>query len=354
MDNRAIPNPTPMRQRRLATRTGGSVEFSELGFGCAPIGNLYRAISEAEAQAALEAAWAAGCRYFDVAPWYGLGLAECRLHGFLRGKRGQGLCLSTKVGRCLFRTSPAERAGEGAWFDVPSRQVRFDYSYDGVMRSIEQSFERLGVDGVDILLCHDPDVTTHGSATASDARIDEFMEGGYRALVELRQAGDVRAIGAGVNDWEVAEKLARRGEFDVFLLAGRYTLLEQRALDTFLPYCEANGIGVVVGGPYNSGILATGAREGARYDYAPAGPAILDRVRRIEAVCARYGVPLPAAALAFVLAHPAVVSVIPGAGSAAEVEQNMRHLGTTIPAELWADLRAQALLRLDAPVPRAG
>jgi D-threo-aldose 1-dehydrogenase len=334
------------------TRHGAAVEFSRLGFGCAPVGNLYRAISDVEARAALDCAWESGCRYFDVAPLYGLGLAETRLGAFLRDRRDHRPTISTKVGRYLVRTDPASRDAQDGFIDVPARRVVYDYSHAGVMRSLEQSFERLGVDRIDVLLCHDVDVTTHGSVAESDARIDEFMEGGYRALLELRRSGDVSAIGAGVNDWEVAEKLARRGDFDLFLVAGRYTLLEQGALDTFLPYCEQQGIGVIAGGPYNSGILATGARNGAFYNYAPAPGVVLERVRRIESVCERHGVPLPAAALQFVLAHPAVVSVIPGGGGRREVTQNAAFLQTDIPARLWADLKSESLLRPDAPVPR--
>lgn len=343
--------PGSIRVRSLATHSGATVSFSEMGFGCAPIGNLYRAVSEPDARAALEAAWAVGCRYFDVAPLYGLGLAECRLNGFMREKGREKLTLSTKVGRRLVRTSPETRDAQDAFFDVPARKVVFDYSYDGVMRSLEQSLERLGVDTIDILLCHDVDITTHGSKEASDRRIGEFMEGGYRALTDLRRTGEVKAIGAGVNDWPVAEALARQGDFDVFLLAGRYTLLEQGALDTFLPYCEASGIGVVIGGPYNSGILASGSQARANYNYAPAPPAVVQRVRRIEEVCAAHGVALPAAALAFVLAHPAVVSVVPGAASRSEVEQNARYLRSPIPSALWDDLKSDHLLRADAPVP---
>lgn len=343
--------PTFPAMRRFLAPSGATLDFSALGFGCAPLGNLYRAISEQEARAALEAAWEVGCRYFDTAPWYGLGLAECRLNSFLRDKRDRGLLLSTKVGRVLVRSDAEGRSGRDAFFDVPCRRVVFDYSYDGVMRSVEQSFERLGVDAVDILMCHDVDVTTHGSAEASDARMSEFMEGGYRALVELRAAGATRAIGAGLNDWEVAESLARRGEFDLFLLAGRYTLLEQPAAASFLPYCSSRGIGVVIGGPFNSGILATGARPGARYNYAPADEHVLERVRRLEKVCGTHGVPLPAAALAFVLAHPAVVSVVPGGASAAEICRNAQYLRSSMPPALWSALKSEGLLNSNAPVP---
>jgi D-threo-aldose 1-dehydrogenase len=327
------------------------IPFTELGFGTAPLGNLYKAIPDAEAEATLEAAWEVGCRYFDTAPLYGLGLAESRLNPFLRSKRGRPFVLSTKVGRLLKVCPPAERTGQGKFFDTPSRKEVYDYSYDGVMRSLEASFERLGVDAIDIVLCHDVDVFTHGSKAASDARIREFMEGGYRALVELRDTRFIKAIGAGINEWQVAEAMARQGDFDLFLLAGRYTLLEQEALDSFLPLCVERGIGILLGGPYNSGILATGPRPGAFYNYDPAPPEILDRAARLLKVCQSHGVALAEAALAFPLGHPAVVSVIPGGARAEEVRRNAANLRVRVPASLWSDLKAQGLLRADAPVP---
>jgi D-threo-aldose 1-dehydrogenase len=219
------------------------------------------------------------------------------------------------------------------------------------MRSFEDSLERLGVDRIDILYCHDVDAFTHGSREASDRRIREFMEGGYRALAGLRDEGAIDAIGAGVNEWEVCERLAREGDFDLFLLAGRYTLLEQEALASFLPLCVERGIGIVLGGPYNSGILATGPSPDAYYNYAPAPPDILDRVRRIETVCEAHGVKLTEAALRFPLFHPAVLSVIPGAQTAEEVWRNSEVLRARIPEGLWSDLKAQGLLHPDAPVP---
>jgi D-threo-aldose 1-dehydrogenase len=337
--------------RRFTSSSRRELAFTELGFGTAPLGNLYRAIDEDTAQATLEAAWEAGCRYFDTAPLYGLGLSETRLNHFFRSRARDGYVLSTKVGRLLRRSSPESRTGIGKFFETPSRQEVYDYSYDGVMRSVEASFERLGVDRIDILYCHDVDVFTHGSKEASDQRIREFMDGGYRALVELRGEGVVAAIGAGINEWQVAEMLARAGDFDLFLLAGRYTLLEQESLESFLPYCVSRGIGIALGGPYNSGILATGPKPGAFYNYIPAPPEILARVARIELVCAAHGVKLIEAALRFPLGHPSVVSVIPGAQSPDEVRRNADILKARIPAALWADLKSEGLLRADAPVP---
>ncbi len=336
-----------MRTRAWDRRGDGGIAFSELGFGAAPIGNLYRPVAEAEARATLEAAWDAGVRYFDTAPLYGLGLSETRLNPFLRGR--EGFVLSTKVGRRLEACAPEQRTGIGKFFDVPSRREVYDYGHDGVMRSFEASLERLGVDRVDILYVHDIDVFTHGTRAESDRRIEEFMASGYGALVRLRDEGVIRAFGGGINEWDVCEDLARRGDFDLFLLAGRYTLLEQAALDSFLPLCEARGIGIVLGGPYNSGVLATGAKPGAFYNYEPAPPAILDRVARIERVCAAHGVPLATAALQFPLFHPAVVSVIPGGQRPAEVAANVAALDAAVPAALWAELKAEGLVRADAP-----
>ncbi len=344
---------SPIAWRPFRTRRGAELAFTSLGFGTAPLGNLYRALSEEVARGTLQSAWDAGCRYFDTAPQYGLGLAETRLNGFLREHRSEAPLLSTKVGRLLTLSGATERTGIGKFFDVPSRKERYDYSYDGVMRSLEFSLERLGVDAVDILFCHDVDAFTHGSREASDARVAEFMTGGYRALTELRAARVVKAIGAGVNEWQVCQTLAQAGDFDLFLLAGRYTLLEQAALESFLPLCLAQGIGVVLGGPFNSGILATGAKPGAFYNYEPAPPHILEKVGRIEAVCRAHGVPLATAALAFPLAHPAVVSVIPGAQTPQEVRQNFDMLAHPIPGALWRDLVSEGLLRADAPIPAA-
>lgn len=332
-------------------RTGnGGLDFTELGFGCAPLGNLYRAISEDDAHEILCRAWDAGVRYFDTAPLYGFGLSETRLNRFLRGKPRDAYVLSTKIGRLLKTCAPEERNGIGKWFEVPTRKEVYDYSYDGVMRSVEFSLERLGVDRIDILFAHDLDVFNHKSQAALDARLKELMEGGYKALVKLRDDGVIKAFGAGINEWQPCQWMAERGDFDIFLLAGRYTLLEQEALETFLPLAEAKGIGIVIGGPYNSGILATGAKPGAFYNYDPAPPEILDRVARIEKACARHGVRMVDAAFQFPLRHPSVVSVIPGGQGVAEMEGNLTAARAEIPAALWADLKAEGLMRPDAPV----
>ena len=341
-----------MKKRNFKAPSGHSIGFTELGFGAAPIGNLYRPVSERDAQKTLEAAWKAGIRYFDTAPLYGLGLSETRLNRFLRDKKRKDYVISTKIGRLLEVCPPEQRTGIGKFFDTPSRRERFDYSYDGVMRSLEFSLERLGIDAIDILFVHDIDVFTHGSEAARDAHVKTLMAGGYKALVKLRDEGAIKAFGAGINEWQVAETLTRAGDFDLFLLAGRYTLLEQEALNSFLPLAQERGIGIVLGGPYNSGILATGAKPGAWYDYEPAPKDILDRVRKIEAVCKAHKVKLAEAALHFPLHHPAVVSVIPGGASPKEVVLNVKTMSVKLPKALWKALKAQGLLHPQAPAPK--
>jgi len=342
----------PVR-RPFKSHSGQVLEISTLGFGTAPLGNLYRAIDNAQALQTLQEAWAQGLRYYDTAPLYGFGIAETRTGGFLREKPRDEFVLSTKVGRWLKPCASEVRDGIGKFFDVPSRQMVYDYSYDGVMRSLEFSYERLGLDRIDIALCHDIDIFTHGSAEASAQRTKEFLDGGVRALCDLRSQGVVAAIGIGVNEWQVSETVARNSDVDLFLLAGRYTLLEQESLDSFLPYCQSHGMGVIIGGPFNSGILATGPREGARYEYAAAKPELRARVQRLEAACARHEVPLAAAALQFPFGHPAVAAVIPGAVTPGEVRENTAHLAQPIPAALWEELRREGLIHPSAPLPGA-
>jgi D-threo-aldose 1-dehydrogenase len=343
-----------MKTRQFQAPSGAVLTFTELGFGGAPTGNLYQSHSEEAAQAALAAAWEAGVRYFDTAPLYGLGLSETRFNHFLRGKQRRDYLLSTKVGRLLKLSAPQKRTGIGKFFDTPSRKEIYDYSYDGVMRSFEASLERLGVDDVDIMFVHDIDVFTHKSIEVRDQRIGELMAkniGGYHALLKLRDEKVIKAFGAGINEWQAGEILMKQGDFDIFLLAGRYTLLEQEALESFLPLCVARGIGIVIGGAFNSGILASGPKPGAFYDYDPAPQSILERVAAIQSVCSRSGVRLPEAALRFVLGHPAVVTVVAGMSRPEEIDLNVKTLQAKIPQGLWADLKAQGYLRKDAPVP---
>jgi D-threo-aldose 1-dehydrogenase len=339
-----------METRKL--RAGdGEINLTVMGFGGAPLGNLYAAISEETARDTLDAAWDAGIRYFDTAPQYGFGLSEARFERALAERPREEFVLSTKVGRLLRDCAP-EEVPRINFVDTPMRTFDYDYSYDGVMRSHEKSLKRLRQDRIDILLVHDVDVFTHGTQEESNRRVRElFDDGGYRALEELRAAGTVKAIGAGVNEWEVCERLLGLGDFDCFLLAGRYTLLEQESLGSFLPICEARDVGIILGGPFNSGILATGPVPEARFNYDPAPPEILDRVRRIDAVCRAHGVTLIEAALQFVLGHPVVKTVIPGANTPEQVKANLRLLTSRIPGPLWSDLKSEGLLRADAPVP---
>ena len=333
----------------LATRHwdrlgNGGLSFTELGFGSAPIGNLFTAISDEAAEAVLEAAWAGGVRYFDTAPLYGLGLSETRLNRLLRGKPRDAYVLSTKGGRLLKAVPPDQRDGVGKWVEVPSRREVYDYGYDATMRSLEFSLERLGLDRIDILFVHDLDLFNHGSPSALQARLDEFMAGGYRALVALRDQGVIRAFGGGINEWQPCQWLLERGDFDLFLLAGRYTLLEQEAQASFLPLCQKRGVGIVVGGPYNSGILATGPRPGAHYNYSEAPDWVMTKAARLQEVCAAHGVRLVDAAFQFPLRHPAVVSVIPGGQGLAEMASNLQAATAKIPKALWQDLEAQGLV----------
>jgi D-threo-aldose 1-dehydrogenase len=337
--------------RDLTTKAGRTLTFTVLGFGTAPIGNMRRVMSNAEAEATVASAWDRGGRYFDTAPLYGHGLAERRTGAVLRDKPRDAFLLSTKVGRLLEPCAPGEEAS-GIYEGVPPLRVRFDYSYDGVMRSYAESLGRLGLARVDIVYVHDIDAMTHGSREAAEARTRELIDqGGWRALDELRAAGDVAAIGAGVNEWEPCMRLLELADPDIFLLAGRYTLLEQDALISLLPACAAKGVGVVIGGPFNSGLLATGARPGAMYNYAPAPREVLERTDLIEAVCATHGVRLAQAALQFPLGHPAVVCVIPGGQTPAEVVDNADLLRAPIPDTLWRDLKRAGLMSLDAPMP---
>jgi len=340
-----------LKKRKWDRNKSGGLSFTELGFGGAPIGNLYKSVSDQEVQDALELAWSGGVRYFDTAPLYGLGLSETRLNRFLNSKPREEFVLSTKVGRLMRPCKTEDRTGIGKWFKVPQRQEVYDYSYDGVMRSLEFSFERLGVCRIDILYVHDLCKFTHGSEQASNERITEFFNGGgYKAMVSLRDQGVISAIGGGINEWEVCQTLAERGDFDLFLLAGRYTLLEQEALKTFLPLCLARGIGIITGGPYNSGILATGPVPGAFYNYDLAPKSILKKVTAIQKICEEYNVSLKTAALQFPLLHPAHLSVIPGGQNSKEMQGNIDAINSKIPLEFWQELKSVGLINPESPI----
>ncbi len=287
-------------------------------------------------------------RYYDTAPMYGHGLSELRTGHSLRWKERDDFVLSSKVGRLL---KPARKADIDCapWTNAGRFSIQFDYSYDGTMRSVEDSLQRMGLERMDICFIHDIDVFTRGDEQPEVFR--QAMDGCWKALASLRDQGVVKAIGVGVNEWEVCHAALEQRDFDCFLLAGRYTLLEQEALDAFLPLCEARGAAVVVGGGFNSGILATGAVEGAKYNYAPAPAKVMKKVTQIEQVCADHKVPLPAAALQFVVAHPAIPSFIAGTRTVEQLNQNLAWFSHQIPSDFWAELKAKGLLRENAPVP---
>lgn len=324
------------------------IDVTPFGFGTAPIGNIFQEIDEETSDGMFQIAWDAGIRYFDTAPMYGHGLSELRTGQSLRWKNRDDYVLSSKVGRIL---KPAKRSdiNYAPWSNAAPFSVHFDYSYDGVMRSFEDSLQRMALERMDICFIHDIDVFTRG---ADQPKVfEEAMSGAWKALSHLRDQGVVKAIGVGVNEWQVCHAALQTHDFDCFLLAGRYTLLEQDALTEFLPLCEKRGAAVVIGGGFNSGILATGATEGAKYNYAPAPADIMDRVSRIEKICAVYNVPLPAAALQFVVAHPAVATFMAGTRTVEQLEQNLKWFDHTIPADFWAELKSEGLLRGDAPTP---
>ena len=342
-------SPLSALPRRTIGRT--QLQVSVLGFGTAPLGDLFLQLDDRITIATAERAFELGINLLDTSPLYGHGLAEHRSGTAIRRVPRKEIVLCTKVGRWM---DPLHAAGDRSGFagGQPHRAV-VDYSYDGTMRSVEQSLLRLGTDRLDLLLIHDVDIWTHGKDAIED-RFREAMAGAYVALDRLRSEGVVSGIGVGVNEAEMCVRFAKAGSFDVMLLAGRYSLLEQPALTEFLPLARERGIGVLLGGVFNSGILATGAVSGAKYNYRDAPPDIMAKVARIEQVCTGHGVALPTAALHFALGHPSVASVVLGAQSPHEVERNVAALSTSVPAALWADLKSAQLLDADAPVPASG
>jgi D-threo-aldose 1-dehydrogenase len=336
-------------KRRVLGTTGLFV--TELGFGGAPLGNLFRPLPDEMARATLAGAKAAGFGYFDTAPFYGFGLSERRMGDALRGG---DFVVSTKVGRVLDPVDGPVSANEvrhGYATPMPFAPV-FDYSYDAVMRSYEESLQRLGLARIDMLYIHDIGRMTHGDENAF--RMAELTGGGgLKALKELRACGAIAGFGLGVNEVDACLDVMDHARLDAILLAGRYTLLEQTPLDDLFPACEAAGTVIIIGGPFNSGILATGVKSGAAatFNYEAAPHAVIEKVAAIEAICDAHDVPLPAAALQFPLAHPLVASVIPGLDSPARVDQAVTLYNTPVPAALWTELKAKGLLRADAPTP---
>jgi D-threo-aldose 1-dehydrogenase len=326
-----------------------SLTLPAFGFGAAHLGELYGKVDEADSRATLDAAWDAGVRFYDTAPWYGRGLSEHRLGGFLRTKPRDQFKITTKVGRQLVRPKDPKTFDRSPWKGGLNFEVLWDYSYDGIMRSYAQALQRLALDTVDALVIHDLDQEYHGEHFA--ARQKDLRDSGIKALQELKKSGDIQAYGMGINTDAALEDVASQVELDFCLVAMPYTLLDQRSLHRGMDALQKRGVSVIIGAPFASGILVTGSAGAANYGYAKAPAEVQAKVRGIEAVCKAHNVSLPAAALQFVLAHPIVVSVIPGAARASEVTQNLASLSTRIPAAFWSDLKSQGLIAADAPVP---
>ncbi|QDP23450.1 aldo/keto reductase [Bradyrhizobium cosmicum] len=322
-----------MKRSRL-----GTLDVTSIGLGSAPLGGLFRPVSDADAYATLERGWSAGIRFYDTAPLYGFGLAERRLGTFLRQQPRDSYVISTKVGRLL--RAPDGAAAEDDFYKSGQRERPvFDFSYDGVMRSVEESLARLGLDRVDVLLVHDP-----------DDHYDDAIAGAFRALQRLRDDGTVKAIGAGMNQSEMPVRFAEAVPVDCFLLAGRYTLLDQGALNALFPVCTAKHIGILLGGIYNSGILAN-PRTSAKFNYQDADAALIARALELDELCRKHGTELKAAALQFGMAHPAVTVAVMGARNAAEIADNIAMSQATIPQAFWQELRARNLVDARAPLP---
>lgn len=337
---------SPSSQKQVGST---SLTLPAFGFGAAHLGELYAKVDEAASRATLDAAWDAGVRYYDTAPWYGRGLSEHRLGGFLRTKDRSKFKVTTKVGRQLARPKDPSHFDRSPWVGGLNFEVVWDYSYDGIMRSYAQALQRLALDTVDALVIHDLDEAYHGEHFAQ--RQKDLRDSGIRALQELKKSGDIKAYGMGINTDAALEDVASQVELDFCLVAMPYTLLDQRSLHRGMAALEKRGVSAIIGAPFASGILVTGSSGPAHYGYAKAPEDIQAKVRGIEAVCRAHKVALPAAALQFVLAHPIVVSVIPGAARASEVVENFAAVSATIPAGFWADLKAQALIDPASPVP---
>jgi len=345
--NRGVKT-TIMKASDLRKLPHGDLSLGVFGLGCAPLGGLYSALADSDASAVLNGAWAAGLRYFDTAPYYGYTLSERRLGAMLATLPRDSFVISTKVGR-LMRADASVQAGDDGWAQpLPFRPI-YDYSFDGVMRSFEDSLQRLGLARIDILYVHDIGRATHGEQHAYYWQ-QLTQGGGFRALEVLRAQGQVAAIGLGVNEWQVVHDSMQEIRLDCTLLAGRYTLLEQTSLTPLLDECVRYGNAIVIGGPFNSGVLV----GNNKFNYADAPANIIERVAALKQVCQMFDVPLPAAALQFPMAHPAVVSCIPGAHDLAQLQQNIRWFEQAIPSELWHALRARGLIDARAPVPQYG
>lgn len=327
------------------------MDLPAFGMGTAHLGELYGSVEESVAQATFEAAWGGGIRYYDTAPWYGRGLAEHRLGAFLRTKPRDDFFVTTKVGRTLHRPSDPKNFDREPWQGGLNFEVNFDYSYDGIMRSYEQALQRLALDTVDALVIHDLDGIFHDNETLARHSKD-LADSGMKALNELKSSGDIQAFGMGINMKEQLADLAQKVELDFVLVAMPYTLIDQDSLLTGMKACVDRGVGVIIGAPFASGILATGSAGAAHYAYAEADQSIIEKVCKIEEVCAAHDVSLQAAALQFPMAHPAAISIIPGAVKPQELTANIASIDDDIPARFWDDLKSRGLIVSDAPVPK--
>lgn len=337
------------RQTRKLGRS--DVQVTQLGLGGASYGSLFHDVPEADAHAALHAAWENGIRFFDTAPWYGRGLSELRTGAGLRHFPREEYVLSTKIGRYLTAQLRGSNTDLSPWTAPTKFDVVFDYTYDGIMRAYEQSQLRLGLPWYDVAVIHDLDDLYHKPEAKLQAYFDQLSTSGWRAITELRAHGLIRAIGAGINGKGLIPRFLEIVDLDFFLLAMPYTLMQQDILDAEMPACDARGIGYIIGAPYQSGILAAGSASAKKTNYADATEAQLAHVRKLEAVCARHGVPLAAAAIQFTLGHPGVASVIPGARGADQVRRTVEAFRHPIPAALWAEMKHEGLIHDAAPVP---
>lgn len=337
----------PFAQTRAVGKTGLLVP--PMGLGAAHLGELYAKVAEPDARATLAAAWDGGIRYYDTAPWYGRGLSEHRLGGMLRTRPRDEFLVTTKVGRVLHRPADLKNFKRNPWVGGFNFEVEFDYSRDGIMRSYEQSLMRLGLDRLDALIIHDLDPEYAGEHLP--AREKALMTSGIKALEELKARGEIKAIGMGINSAPSLTTTATLVDLDFVLVAMPYTLLDHASLGEGMAECVRRGVSVIVGAPFASGILATGSGSTAKYGYASASPEVQAKVRGLEAVCARHGVTLAAAALQFPLAHPAVVALIPGAARPEEVTENIASFSAPIPTDFWVELKAEGLIARDAPTP---
>lgn len=329
--------------------TKKQLKIKNISYGTAVLGNYYEVLSNDEASQVINKAFDLGINYFDTAPLYGFGLSEHRVGMNLQLKDRDSYILSTKVGRLLSPADPKE-IDRGPWKGGLNFNPYYDYSYDGTMRCIEESMHRLGISKIDILHIHDVDYFTHKEKHLVEKYFSEAIKGAYKALEELRRNGDISAISIGINEFEMAERFLKEVDVDCVMLAGRYTLLEQNSLKTFLPLCEKNKVDILLAAPFNSGILA-GSEKNLNWNYAKASKELIDKVNSLKRICDNYNIPLAAAAIQFPLAHPVVKTVVTGAVNVKELEENVSYLDVKIPNDFWQELKELNLIAKESPVP---